>query len=123
MIFIILPMLEFSVIINQGASCYFSRNLNCGHGLKPVSFIARMICGMDFPMTQKVTHAFESTIRRGEPRSVRYYETIADQVLQNCRPDDDFLLLYPFGDEVDSRLGYAVWRLRVDRIRNAQNNH
>ena len=74
-------------------------------------------------MTQKVTHTFEATIRRGEPRSVRYYETIADQVLQNCNPDDDFLLLYPFGAEVDSPLGYAVWRLRVDRIRNAQNNH
>ena len=73
-------------------------------------------------MTQKVTHAFESTIRRGEPRSVWYYETIVDQVLRNCNPDDDFLLLYPFGAEVDSPLGYAVWRLRVDRIK-ANANH
>ena len=73
-------------------------------------------------MTQKVTHTFESTIRRGEPRSVRYYETIADQVLQNCRPDDDFLLLFPFGDEISCPLGYAVWRLKVDQIK-ANANH
>jgi len=72
-------------------------------------------------MTQKSVHSFQSTIRRGEPRSRRYYETISDQVLQNCRPNDDFLLLYPFGDEVDSRLAYAIWRLAVERIRDA--NH
>jgi len=68
-------------------------------------------------MTQKSRQCFSATVCNGEPRSRRYYETISDQVLQNCRPDDDFLLLYPFGDEVDSRLAYAIWRLKVDQIK------
>ena len=64
----------------------------------------------------KLRRAFISTIRNGEPRSIRYYVKASNMVLSHCKQEEIYEL-DPFSGNT-SNLATAIWRIRAERYLN-----